>query len=152
MAIADETTEKKENDLNDIWSASMKSITTIDQLIEDARDQEAKFIASRSDTHVLISVERLNERLIIPDQWVKFIGSNNNNDDFERLSRLSGEIDRLMGALDWAVMGRIEQLVIVWLLAIKNGTGSLGDVTHVLLQFSGYVQRGELDRVLFCKF
>jgi len=148
-----ETEKKPKDELNDIWSASMKSITTIDQLIEDARDAEAKFIASRSDTHILISVERLNERLIIPDQWVKFIGANNNNGDIGQ-RRLSQEIDRLMSTLDgedsWKVLGRIEQLVIVWLLAIKNNQGSLGDVTHVLIQFGGYVQRGEMDRVLFC--
>lgn len=147
------------NDLNDIWTKSMKVINSIEDLIDDANQvtSSPKFIKSRSSDYVHLSVHSLSERELIPDGWIKFILAENNNNNMER--RLSVEIERLMKELTedeldnddkWITVAIIEKLTIIWLWSIKVKQGKTGDLIHLLMQFSTYIQRSLLDKVIFC--
>ena len=39
----------------------------------------------------------------------------------------------------------------MWLWSIKVKQGKTGDLIHLILQFSAYIQRSLLDKVIFCK-
>ena len=40
----------------------------------------------------------------------------------------------------------------MWLWSIKVKQGKTGDLIHLFMQFSAYIQRSLLDKVIFCKF
>jgi len=102
-------------------------------------------------------VAKFKDEDIIPDQWLKFILAQNNNENL--CQRLRGEIICQLKActdLDQVekfdcnpVVAKVEALTLLWLLNIKAREGVFGDVLEVLLLFAGYAQRSLLDKIMF---